>query len=68
MLVATTETIVILGTRLNQISPLKNAENISNFKIQFYNDVIVIKELNDIDIITLNDKVAMLETTILEIL
>ncbi len=68
LLIVTIETTTMLETRSNQIDPLKNAENTSNFKIQFYNDVIVIKELGDIDIIILNDKTAIPEVITLEIL
>ncbi len=66
-LTTTTETAVTPETRSNQIDPLKGAGNTLNLKVRFYNDIIVIKESNDIDIITLNDKTAMPETTTLEI-
>ncbi len=68
LLAITIETIAIPGTRSNQINLLKDIGNILNFKVRFYNDVIIIKKSDDIDIIVLNDKAAMLETTILETL
>ena len=67
-LVTTTETATTPGTRSDQISPLKNVENILSFKIRFYNDVIVIKKSGDIDITALNDKATMLGVTTLETL
>jgi len=68
LLVATAETVATLETRLDQIGLSKGAGSTLNFKIRFYNDIIVIKESGDIDIIVLNDKVAMLGTTTLEVL
>ncbi len=67
LLVATAETITTPETRLNQINLSKNAGNTSGFKVRFYNNVIVIKESDDIDIIALNDKATMLRATMLEI-
>ena len=67
-LIIITEITATLETRSNQIGLLKGAGNISNFKVRFYNDIIVIKKSNDIDIITLNDKAAMLKTITLKIL
>ncbi len=60
------ETIATPGSRSNQISPSKNAENTSNLKVRFYNDIIIIKKSNDIDITTLNNKTAIPEATTLE--
>ncbi len=68
LLIATAETVVTPGTRLNQISLSKSVENTSSFKVRFYNDIIVIKKLNDIDIMVLNDKVTMPGVITLEIL
>jgi len=65
-LAITAEITVTLRTRSNQINLSKNVGSILNFKIRFYNDVIVIKELNNIDITVLNDKTAMPGTTTLE--
>ncbi len=67
-LATTAETVATLETRLNQIDLSKGAGNTSDLKVQFYNDIIVIKESNDIDITTLNDKAAILETTTLKVL
>ena len=67
-LIATAEIVTTLGTRLDQIGLLKGAGNILGFKIRFCNDVIIIKELDDIDITVLNDKAAMLRITTLEVL
>ena len=66
-LATTTETTVTPGTRLNQINPLKDIGNTLDFKVRFYNDIIVIKKSNNIDITTLNDKATIPETTTLEI-
>ncbi len=67
-LITTAETIVTSKTRLNQINPSKNAGNTLSFKVRFYNNIIVIKELDDIDITALNNKIAMPGTTILKTL
>ncbi len=67
-LTVTAETTATPETRSNQINLLKNAGNTLNFKVRFYNDVIVIKESSDIDITTLNNKAAILGTTTLETL
>ncbi len=67
-LTTTAETTAIPGTRSNQINPSKNTENTSSFKVRFYNDIIVIKESDDIDITALNDKITMPGTITLEIL
>ncbi len=67
-LAATAETIVTPGIRSDQIDPSKDAGSISSLKVRFYNDVIVIKESDDIDITALNDKAVMLEITMLEVL
>jgi len=65
-LIATIETTATLKIKSNQINPSKSAENILNLKVRFYNDVIVIKKSDDIDIITLNDKAVIPGTTTLE--
>ncbi len=65
-LTITTETAVIPETRSNQINPSKDIGNTSNLKIRFYNDIIVIKKSNDINIIVLNNKAAMPGVTTLE--
>ncbi len=57
---ATAETTVTPGTRSDQINLSKGTGNTSSLKVRFYDDVIVIKESNDIDIIALNDKAAIL--------
>ncbi len=67
-LVITAEIVVIPGTRSDQIDPLKGAGSTSNLKVRFCDDVIVIKESNDIDITALNDKTTILEITMLETL
>ncbi len=68
LLITTAKTTVTLGTRSDQIGLLKNAGSTLSLKVRFCNDVIVIKKLDDIDITALNNKVAMSEITILEIL
>ena len=68
LLIIMTETTATPGTRSDQIGPSKGAGNTSGLKVRFYNDVIVIKELDDIDIIVLNDKAAMSGVTTLEVL
>ncbi len=67
-LAATAETTVIPKTRSNQINPSKGARNTSGLKVRFCNNVIVIKELSDIDITALNDKATMPGATTLETL
>ncbi len=67
-LATTAETVVSPGTRSDQIGLSKGTGSILGFKVRFYNDVIVIKESNDIDITALNDKAAILGTTTLEAL
>jgi len=65
-LVAMAETAAIPGIRLNQIGLLKDAGNTLGFKVRFYNDIIVIKKSNDIDITALNDKAAISRVITLE--
>ncbi len=67
-LITTAKTVVMLGTKLNQIDPSKGVGSTLSFKVRFYNDVIIIKELGDIDITVLNDKATMSETITLETL
>ncbi len=66
-LVVTAEIAATPGTRSDQIGLSKGVGSISNLKVRFYNDVIVIKESDDIDITALNDKAAILGATTLEI-
>jgi len=66
-LITTAETVAMPGTRLDQIGPSKDVKNISNFKVRFYNDIIVIKESGDIDITTLNNKAAIPGATTLKV-
>ncbi len=65
-LVTIAETAATPGTRSDQIGPSKGVENTLGFKIRFYNDVIVIKESNDIYIIALNNKAAIPGATTLK--
>jgi len=66
LLVATAETTATPGTRSDQIGPSKNAGNTLSLKVRFYNNVIVIKKSNDINITALNDKAAILRATTLK--
>jgi len=67
-LAATAETTATPGTRLDQIGLSKGTKSISSLKVRFYNDVIVIKKSNDIDITALNDKTTIPGATTLEAL
>ncbi len=67
-LVAIAKIVVIPGTKSNQINPSKDTGNTLNLKVRFYNDIIVIKESDDINITALNNKAVISKATTLEIL
>ncbi len=67
LLIAIAETIATPEIRSDQIDPSKDARSTLNLKVRFYNDVIVIKKSDDIDITALNDKATISRITTLEI-